>query len=201
MARLSFGNPLHSQMELNMNVEDYVDAIQALNRLPQEASRELRFEAINIAEEIVKPAVIWAILTHTGGIGPKLAQSVFSRRDRIPKVTIGSNYYPRYSGKHQRANDLIGPEPAEKRRSTRSKMERMDTRAVPNMLRYGSITGAYYRRGHNNMWPVNIVKPGWPEAASNKFLEPTYAAWMQAVDQIVYDWNMGKKVVKHGGRY
>lgn len=168
-------------IELDRNA--YFDVIYSMKALPKELNQAIRTEARFIADDIVKPAVVGAILSHTGAVGPKLAQSVRTRGDRIPSVVIGKARTPFYSG-HKGPNTK---------------------KASTNMLRYGSIVGVYRRatgssdtserfrsRGQEVTWPQNIVTPGWPTAAATKFYEPTFKAWQSMVYDFVDDFNSGR---------
>lgn len=174
--------------------DEFIEVLNSLKNTTREADRELRLEAGFIAEEIVKPAVISAILSHAGNVGPKLAQSVRVRGDRIPSLLIGNNSMPRYSGKKSTGDMVFGPQ-------KRERYKRSDQRATTNMLRYGTVVGPYFRASGTTRyarsdmevsWPKNIVTPGWPAAADAKFYEPTFRAWEKAVDKIVYKFNIGR---------
>ena len=173
--------------------------LDSIRDLPKEANKRLRAEAGDIAEEIVKPAVIGSILSHAGPVGPKLAQSVRVRGDRVPSVIIGRSRGPYYSGHPgRRRSGTYGPDTA------KQSMRRTGNQASTNMLRYGTIVGVYRRaagssdisgrfrsRGEEVMWPKNIVTPGWPTAAATKFYPATMLAWETSVTKIVTDFNKG----------
>ena len=179
--------------------DEFMAILRALKTLPKEANQRMRDEARHIAEDIVQPAVIGAILSHAPTVGPRLAQSVRTRGDRIPSVIIGRSRGPYYSGHPGRKRgDFIGPE------TPRQAMRKTGNQASTNMLRYGTIVGVYRRavnsgdpsgrfrsRGEEVTWPKNVVKPGWPKAASDKYYEPTFRAWETAVAKLVWDWNTG----------
>lgn len=77
-----------------MAAEAYVDGLnevlRALRALPKEASAELRQASQTIADRYMVPAWQDAAM-EAGAWGPKIADSVKAKRDRIPKVTIGGN--------------------------------------------------------------------------------------------------------------
>lgn len=187
---------------VDMDKDAYLALLRSMKNLPKEMNQELRKEARQIAETIIKPAVITEILSHSGSVGPKLAQSVRVRGDRIPSVVIGKAKGPFYSGSIGRQRKRAGTYGNETREEV---MRKIGNQASTNMLRYGTVVGAYRRavgtsdpsgrftsRGEEVSWPKNIVTPGWPTAASNKFYEPTFAAWEGMIAQVVYGFNTGR---------
>ena len=146
--------------------DSYYKLLRSLKGLPKEASQELRVEAKKIAEDIVKPKVQKAILSHTGPFGPKLAKNVRVTRDRIPKVAIGSKRKA-YSGG-----------------------------ASSTQIRYGTVVGPYTtstggtRHGAEQLWPRDVT-PGWTDAAARDYTPPAFEAWETAVTSIVTKWNKG----------
>ena len=74
--------------------EAYVDGLnevlRALRALPKEASAELRTASQTIADRYMVPAWQNAAM-EAGPWGQAIADSVKAKRDRIPKVSIGSN--------------------------------------------------------------------------------------------------------------
>lgn len=187
---------------VDIDKDSYMALLRSMKNLPKEMNQELRKEARQIAETIVKPAVISEILSHSGPVGPKLAQSVRVRGDRIPSVIIGKSKGPFYSGDLGRKRKREGTYGTETREQV---MRKIGNQASTNMLRYGTVVGVYRRatgsgdpsgrftsRGQEVSWPKNIVTPGWPTAASNKFYEPTFAAWESTIAQVVYGFNSGR---------
>ena len=74
--------------------EAYVDGLnevlRALRALPKEANDEMRKASQDIAEKYMAPA--WRDAAQNAGPwGPKIAESVKVRRDRVPAVQIGGN--------------------------------------------------------------------------------------------------------------
>jgi hypothetical protein len=64
--------------------------LRDLGKLPKEAQAELRDASQRIADTMMVPA--WrAAAMQAGPWGPRLAESVRSKRDRIPAVNIGGN--------------------------------------------------------------------------------------------------------------
>lgn len=149
-----------------VDADSYYALLRALKGLPKEASQELRVEARQIAEDIVKPSVQRAIRSHAGPFGDKLAKNVRVTRDRVPKVAIGSRRKA-YSGG-----------------------------ASSIQIRYGTVVGPYttskngQRAGVEQTWARN-VKPGWSDAAAQDYTPPAFQAWDKAVEQIVTKWNKG----------
>jgi hypothetical protein len=200
MAAPSKSTNYRSGAGVDMDSDAYFALLRAMKSLPKEANQRLRHEARDIAEDIVKPAVIHAIMSHAPTVGANLAQSVRTAGDRIPKVVIGKQRAPYYSGHAAgSAKRVMGPQTA------RQASRRPSTfKASTNMLRYGTIVGVYRRavnssdpsgrfrsRGEEVTWPKNVVRPGWPDSAQTKFYEPTFIAWQDAVRGIVLDWNKG----------
>lgn len=71
-------------------VEGLNDVLRAFRKLPKEASAELRSASQTIATRYMVPAWQKAAL-EAGPWGPKLAQNIKARRDRVPSVSIGGN--------------------------------------------------------------------------------------------------------------
>jgi len=146
--------------------DSYYSLLRSLKGLPKEASQELRVEAKQIAEDIVKPIVQRAIRSHAGPYGDKLAKNVRVTRDRVPKVAIGSRRKA-YSGG-----------------------------ATSIQIRYGTIVGPYktgnagQRSGREQTWARN-TSPGWTDAAAREYVPPAFHAWETAVEHIVTKWNRG----------
>ena len=63
--------------------------LRALNALGKEAAVELRDASRDIADRHMVPAWKNAALYYAGPWGPRIAQSVRVRRDRVPSVQIG----------------------------------------------------------------------------------------------------------------
>jgi len=149
-----------------VDADSYYALLRALKGLPKEASQELRVEAKQIAENIVKPSVQRAIRSHAGPFGDKLAKNVRVTRDRVPKVAIGSRRKA-YSGG-----------------------------ATSIQIRYGTVVGPYRtgnnggRQGREQVW-ARSVSPGWTDAAARDYTPPAFKAWESAVESIVTKWNKG----------
>lgn len=82
-------------------VEAYIPGLNRLLRdlraLPKEAQAELRDASQDIATRLMVPA--WrAAAMQAGPWGPKIADSVRAKRDRIPAVNIGGNRRGAFSG-------------------------------------------------------------------------------------------------------
>lgn len=72
-------------------VDGLDDVLRAFRRLPKEASAELRIASQSIADQHMVPAWRNAAMYYAGPWGDKIADSVRSKRDRIPAVNIGGN--------------------------------------------------------------------------------------------------------------
>jgi hypothetical protein len=155
-----------NQPGIYVDADSYYALLRALKGLPKEASQELRVEAKQIAEDIVKPSFQRAIRNHAGPFGDKLAKNVRVTRDRVPKVAIGSRRKA-YSGG-----------------------------ASSIQIRYGTVVGPYrtanagVRHGREQMWARNVT-PGWTDAAARDYTPPAFQAWDKAVESIVTKWNKG----------
>ncbi len=77
-------------------VEGLNEVLKDLRGLPKEASKELRQASARIADRYMVPAWQQAAL-NSGPWGPKIAQSIRSKKDRIPTVIIGAAK-PKFSG-------------------------------------------------------------------------------------------------------
>lgn len=82
-------------------VEAYVPGLNRLLRdlraLPKEAQAELRDASQDIATRLMVPA--WrAAAMQAGPWGPKIADSVRAKRDRIPAINIGGGRRGTFSG-------------------------------------------------------------------------------------------------------
>jgi hypothetical protein len=149
-----------------VDADSYFALLRALKGLPKEASQELRVEAKDIAENIVKPSVQQAIRRHAGPFGDKLAKNVRVTRDRVPKVAVGSRRKA-YSGG-----------------------------ASSIQIRYGTVVGPYrsgslgQRTNKIQDWARGVT-PGWTDAAARDYTPPAFKAWENAIEHIVTKWNRG----------
>ena len=80
-----------SAKQYDLAVDGLNDVLRAFRKLPKEASAELRKASQEVADRHMVPAWRNAALYGAGPWGPKIAQSVRSRRDRIPAIQIGGN--------------------------------------------------------------------------------------------------------------
>lgn len=150
-------------MTFKIDANEYRSLMRSLNNLPKEANKELREQARDIAEKIVKPEIVSAIRDH---VQEPYAQAIIdatrTRGDRVPTVVIG---------KQKKA--LTGG-------------------ASSNAIRFGSIKGVYWARGQRLVkWPENRVQIGWTKTASDNYLEPAFDAWKRQVEIIVAKFNTG----------
>lgn len=189
--------------------DSYYALLRAMQKLPKEASDELRRASREIADEIVTPAIESAMRSHIGNYAPKMIQSIRTGRDRIPKVIIGYHRTPYFSGDRGRTG-WTGQKTKGKRLTT-GKVVRQGAYAgevrepaSTIMLRYGTVVGEYRSiakstqvgrwktRGDSvQNWAKNIT-PGWTKAASHTFTEPAFLAWENEIESIVTKWNRGK---------
>lgn len=180
--------------------DSYYATLRALKALDKDTTIELRRRSKLIAEDILKPAIQSAIISHAGNYGPKLASTVRVKGDRVPMVLVGAKkttygaagdaaakrYYKR-RGKLKRAGFNV---------AAAKEAGLLSDRANTIMVRYGTIEGPYKagregkRAGELQHW-ANHVTPGWPQFASNQYLAPTFNAWEQAIYGIINDWNNG----------
>ena len=80
-----------STKQYDLAVDGLNDVLRAFRQLPKDASAELRKASQSIADRHMVPAWQNAALYYAGPWGPKIADSVKSKRDRIPAVQIGGN--------------------------------------------------------------------------------------------------------------
>ena len=164
---------------IQLDVEEYMDILNALTRFPVEAGREMRRESEFIAEDIMVPAIKSAIMSHAGAYGPKLAKTVRTRQDRIPSVKIGnSNRFSKMTVRsmNSRTNGAVGE---------------YSGGATSNMIRYGTIAGTYTNRnGRFVAWPETIT-PGWTDVAAQNYYEPAFNAWQETANNLIDRWNKG----------
>jgi hypothetical protein len=65
------------------------EVLRAFKALPKEAGVELRLASLDIADRIMVPAWRNAAINYAGPWGPKIADSIRAKKDRIPSVNIG----------------------------------------------------------------------------------------------------------------
>jgi len=180
--------------------DSYYGLLRALKQLDKETTKELRRRSKLIAEDILKPTIQAAIISHAGPYGPKLAKSVRVKGDRVPMVLVGAKGISYGS-----TNDAARMRYYRKRSKlkaagfgVKSAKEAGLLSDVANtvMLRYGTIEGPYKagrqgkRAGELQHWARQVI-PGWTQFASNEYLAPTFYAWQEAVTDIIEDWNRG----------
>jgi hypothetical protein len=180
--------------------DSYYATLRALKALDKETTKELRRRSKLIAEDILKPKIQAAIISHAGPYGPKLARSVRVKGDRVPMVLVGAKGIS-YGATNDAARKRYYQKRARLKKAgfgVKSAKEAGLLSDIANtvMLRYGTIEGPYKagregkRAGEIQHW-ARQVTPGWTMAASNDYLAPTFHAWEQAVLGIIDDWNNG----------
>lgn len=135
--------------------------LRDLRRLPKEAQGELRSASQGIADRHMVPA--WrAAAQKAGPWGARIAESVRSRRDRVPVVVIGSN----------RRNMTGG--------------------ASPTMVRYPSNAGQDSRAGVRGYLPKAFVRTDWMDNVQPAYIGPAMREWGQAVSGVCREFNNGR---------
>lgn len=158
---------------------EFAAILDSLSKLPKEANREMRAEADDIAETIMKPAIVSAIMSHAGNYGPRLAKTVRTRQDRVPSVKVGTSQ--KYSKVTGRTTHNMNP----------NARGEFSGGATPNMIRFGTIKGGYVSRsGKFQAWAENVT-PGWTDAADEAYAERAFDAWEKTANQLVDRWNKG----------
>jgi hypothetical protein len=154
--------------------------LDSLGSLEKAANREMRREAGYIAEEIMVPAIKSAINSHAGLYATKLNASVVTRQDRLPSVRVGN------SNKYSSRGNPTNP------RAT-SGRGIYSGGATTNMIRFGTIKGAYISRsGKPQLWAEG-VRPGWTDAADATYYEPAFNAWIKTANNLIDRWNRGSE--------
>lgn len=200
MAAPSRSRNYRSGSMIQFDIDEYKSLLFHMKSLPKKASEDLRNDAAHIAETIMKPIVIREILQH---VSPQMAGPIINSirvgRDRIPKLLIGRNSGPYYSGRSRRSFQPVGP-----KNNPKPKARRLAHQATSNMMRYGTIVGVYARqggsigskgyvsRGESVNWPKNTVRPGWTTSASNQYIPRVWDEWQEAVRDVCLDWERGK---------
>ena len=138
------------------------EVLRAFRALPKEAAGELRDSSVIIAEKYMVPAWREAALG-AGPWGPKIADSVKVKRDRIPAVTIGGNKKVFSGG------------------------------ASATMVRYPSDKGDRARaaKGATNRMPAAFRSgTDWISQARRGYATEAIIEWGHAVDRIVKKWDV-----------
>lgn len=141
-------------------VEGLNELLRALNKLPKEAAAELRRSSQNIADRHMVPAWKNAALYGAGPWGEVIANSVKSKRDRIPAVSIGGNRKALSGG------------------------------ATPTMVRAPSDlgpSGKWYEKPDDQRSFAPFEQTDWMSRV-RAYQGPALQEWAQAVDRIVAKW-------------
>lgn len=145
--------------------EAYVDGLQdvyrAFRRLPKEASNELRDASQDIASRYMVPAWQKAAREKAGPWGDEIANSVRTKRDRIPAVNIGYNKRAFSGG------------------------------ASTNMVRAPSHlgpSGKWHTKPVQERTFAPFQKTDWITRAT--YIKPALKEWSKAVDRIVAKWDV-----------
>lgn len=137
------------------------EVLRDLRALPKEAQNQLRSASVEIAERHMAPAWRDAAIAYAGPWGPRIADSVKVRRDRLPKVAIGGNRKAFSGG------------------------------ATPTMVRYQSDRGDRSRAGARGRSPAAFGSgTDWIDKR-RPYEQAALREWTQAIDRIVTKWNRG----------
>jgi len=148
--------------DFDLYVEGLNEVLRAFRALPKEAAKELRESSVQIAEKYMVPSWKEAALG-AGPWGPKIAESVKVKRDRIPAVQIGGNKKVFSGG------------------------------ASATMVRYPSDKGDQARaaKGARNRMPAAFRSgTDWISQARRGYASEAIVEWGHAVDRIVKKWDM-----------
>lgn len=85
-----------SSSVVDVRIDGLAELLRDLRYLPKDAAKELRASSAVIADRFMVPAWKDAAMK-AGPWGPKLAESIKAKKDRIPAVQIGGNR-KRFSG-------------------------------------------------------------------------------------------------------
>jgi hypothetical protein len=166
-------------MSIELDQGELRTLLDSLGSLEKAANRDMRREAGYIAEEIMVPAIKSAINSHAGLYAKKLNDSIRTKQDRIPSVRVGN------SNKFSSRGNVTNPR-ANTGRGVYS------GGATTNMIRFGTIKGAYVSRsGRTQLWAEGI-RPGWTDAADADYYEPAFKAWTETANKLVDNWNRGR---------
>jgi hypothetical protein len=161
-----------------VDIGEYRRLLDSLGSLDKAANREMREEAQMIAEDIMVPAIKSAITSHAGAYAQKLNQTIKTNQDRLPSVKIGNSTKTSSRGTVLNSRAAGG-------RGTYS------GGATSNMIRFGTIKGAYISRsGRPQLWAQGI-RPGWTDTADEAYAEPAFAAWTKTANDLIDRWNRG----------
>jgi hypothetical protein len=150
-----------SSKDFDLYVEGLNEVLRAFRALPKDAAKELRESSVQIAEKYMVPSWKEAALG-AGPWGPKLAESVKAKRDRIPAVQIGGNKKVFSGG------------------------------ASATMVRYPSDKGDRARsaKGARNRMPAAFGSgTNWISEARKGYEHQALREWGEAVDRIVKKWD------------
>jgi hypothetical protein len=165
-------------MSFTVDYGEYIELLDALGSLDKAANREMREEASFIAESIMMPEIKFQISSHAPAYATKLNQTIRTGLDRLPSVKIGN------STKTSSRGTVLNSRTAGGRGV-------FSGGATSNMIRYGTIVGSYTSRsGRPQLWAQSI-RPGWPDAADNAYVEPAFAAWANTAQDLIDRWNRG----------
>lgn len=153
----------------DLAVEGLNALLKDFRQLPKEASTELRRASVVIAERHMVPSWKAAAMT-AGNWGPKLADSIRARSDRLPALKVGKDRRA-YSGG-----------------------------ASSNLVRYPAYLGTRINRppygggtrerdyGNRTMWSPFGSGTKWMDRR-RPYQAQAIREWSQAVDEIVSKWN------------
>jgi len=150
-----------SSKDFDIYIEGLNEVLRSFRNLPKDAAKELRDSSVQIAEKYMVPS--WKHAAYAAGPwGPKIADSVKAKRDRIPAVQIGGNKKVFSGG------------------------------ASATMVRYPSDKGNRGRAAKgatNRMPPAFGSGTDWISLARRGYEKQAIQEWSEAVDRIADKWN------------
>ena len=158
-----------------INDREIRNLLDSLGSFEKAANRDMRRESEYIAEEIMVPAFLSAIISHAPGYARKLNASIRTKQDRIPSVKIGNS--TRYSsrGNVNRTGNGV-----------------YSGGATTNMIRFGTIKGQYTSRSGRTQFWAEGIRPGWTDTAEADYYEPAFTEWTKVATKLINDWNRGR---------
>lgn len=154
--------------EFDLYVEGLNDVLRGLSKLPKVAGDELREASGKIATNDMLPSWQNAALYYAGPWGPRIAESIRVKRDRIPSLSIG---YSRraFSGG---ASSIMVRYPADKGQQGKSgPVKRNEAGRIT-----GGVPDAF---GDGTSWI----------SRRRSYAEPAMRKWSAAVDDVIAKWS------------
>jgi hypothetical protein len=139
-------------------VDGLDDILRAFRKLPKEASAELRTASQAVAEKHMAPAWRNAAINYAGPWGPKIAESVKVKKDRVPAVNIGGQ------------------------------RKKFSNGASPTMVRYLTDKGDRGRAGSQKRAPEAFKQGSDWMSNVGQYQGGALEEWAKAVDRIIIKW-------------